>query len=100
MIYVDKTEALGKMEGLKSGFLRKYKRGAADAVQGCIGILESLPAHEPFSYVPKEAKITEAVEPWYPGALTGRAVTRCGFCQTQVERKDKFCRFCGRKLII
>ena len=66
----------------------------------CIGILESLPAHEPFSYVPKEAKITEAVEPWYPGALTGRAVTRCGFCTTQIERKDKFCRFCGRKLII
>lgn len=95
MIYVDRTEALRK---LRSGLSLQNKRVAAGAVQECIGILESLPVYDTFSYAPKEAQITEAVEPWYPGALTGRIVARCGFCKTQVERKDKFCRFCGRKL--
>lgn len=98
MIYVDRTEALGQMETLRSGLSRENKRVAAGAVQECVDILVSLPVYDTFSYAPKEAQITEAVEPWYPGALTGRAVARCGFCQTQVDRKDKYCRFCGRKL--
>ena len=98
MIYVNRMEALGKMETLRSGLSRENKWVAAGAVQECVGILKSLPVYDTFSYAPKEAQITVAVEPWYPGALTGRIVARCGFCQTQVERKDKFCRFCGRKL--
>ena len=99
MPYVERAEALEKLETLKSHFLLERQRKAAEGVQGCINTLEKLTPHE-VDYAPKTAKITEAVEPWYPGALTGRAVTRCGYCQTQVDRKDKFCRFCGRKLAV
>lgn len=96
--YVSKADAIERMEQIKAGFELEKKYAAAKAVQGCINALEEMKTRS-VAFVPEKAKRTVAVEPWYPGALTGRDVWRCGFCATQVTRTQRHCDFCGRKLV-
>ena len=96
--YVSTSAALERMEEIKAGFELEHKFSAASAVQGCMNALEKL-VPRTVSFEPEKAKRTVAVEPWYPGALTGRDVWRCGFCATQVTRTQRHCDFCGRKLV-
>ncbi len=45
----------------------------------------------------REAPRMVKVEPWYKGSDIGRDVYRCGYCGSQIDGKDRFCRYCGRK---
>ena len=96
--YISKTAALELMEQLKAGFELEHKFSAASAVQGCMNALEKLEPRT-VSFEPEKAVRTVSVEPFFQGGQIGREVMRCGFCQTQIEKKDRFCRFCDRKLV-
>ena len=96
--YVSRTDAIARMQELKDCFELEKRHASAAAVQGCMNILEKM-VPRTVSFEADKAKRTVAVEPWYPGAATGRDVWRCGFCTTQVTRRDKYCSFCGRRLV-
>ena len=96
--YISKTDVIGRMSELKDGFELERKRVAAQAVQGCINLVEKM-EQRTVSFEPEKAKRTVSVEPFFPGGQIGREVYRCGWCTTQIEKKDKYCRFCGRKLV-
>ena len=96
--YISKTAVLERMAETLSYFELERKRVAASAVQDCINIVEKLEPRT-VSFEPEKAVRTVSVEPFFQGGQIGREVMRCGFCQTQIEKKDRFCRFCGRKLV-
>ena len=96
--YISKTAVLERMAETLSYFELERKRVAASAVQDCMNIVEKLEPRT-VSYEPEKAKRTVDVEPFFKGGQIGREVMRCGFCQTQIEKKDRYCGFCGRKLV-
>ena len=96
--YISKIVVLDRMEETKTYFELERKHMAASAVKDCIKIVEKLEPRT-VSYEPEKAVRTVSVEPFFQGGQIGREVMRCGFCQTQIEKKDRFCRFCGRKLV-
>lgn len=96
--YISKMVVLDRMEETKTYFELERKHMAASAVKDCIKIVEKLEPRT-VSYEPEKAKRTVSVEPYFPGGQIGREVYRCGWCTTQIDKKDKYCRFCGRKLV-
>lgn len=96
--YISKTAVLERMTETKNYFELERKRVAASAVQDCINIVEKLEPRT-VSFEPEKAIRTVSVEPFFHGGQIGRDVHRCGWCTTQVDKKDKYCRFCGRKLV-
>jgi len=102
MKYICLEDAQARLMEIRETYIDEHKFAIAGACKECANALENLPRKEPevkkITELPETTR-TVAVEPWYPGALTGRDVWRCGFCTTQVDRKDKYCRFCGRKLV-
>ena len=96
--YISKTAVLERMAETLSYFELERKRVAASAVQDCMNIVEKLEPRT-VSFEPEKAKRTVSVEPFFPGGQIGREVYRCGWCTTQIDKKDKYCRFCGRKLV-
>lgn len=96
--YISKNAILDQLQEMKTGLEREHKRVAASTVQACMNTVIKAQG-KVIRYEPETSVRTIAVEAWYPGAQTGREVMRCGFCTTQVTRRDKYCSFCGRKLV-
>ncbi len=97
-LYIPKDEALRQLTLLRDGYELENKRAAASAVTNCLDVIGEMGGKQ-ISTEPEEAPMTVAAEPWWKDALTGRDVYRCGRCTRQVDKKDRYCRFCGRKLI-
>ncbi len=97
-VYISKEAALEKMRKTQVYFTLEKKHVAAKAVEDCIRIVEALEGKS-IAYEPEKARRVVSVEPYFPCGRIGRDVMRCGFCQTQIERKDKYCRFCGKRLV-
>ena len=93
-------DALERLDTIKAAFAEEHKSAAAGAIVSCMAALGNMPKAEPqLRTVTPEAMRTVSVEPWFPKGQIGREVWRCGFCESQVDRKDQYCRFCGRKLV-
>ena len=83
-------------------YIDEHKFVIARVCKECADALEKLPRKEPevrkITELPEAAR-TVSVEPWYPGALTGRDVYRCGHCAEKIGKHDSFCWACGWKMV-
>lgn len=98
---IQKEQALDRLELIKEECLAANKRVCAGTVQEAINSISSMKEIDlsGSKAVVETAEIIVCLEPFFPGGQIGRDVHRCGFCQTQVDPHDRFCKFCGRKLI-
>ena len=102
MGYIRKEEVLSRLALIKEECIAANKRACAGTAQDAISTVMAM---RDFEYLdaksasPETSEITVTLEPFFPGGQIVRDVYRCGFCQTQVDPHDRFCKFCGRKLI-
>ena len=97
---INRENALERLRAIREVYLEERRNAVAGAVRECIETLEGMPKAEPeIKIVTPEARRTVSVEPFFDGGQIGRDVYRCGHCQTQVDKKDRFCKFCGRKMV-
>lgn len=102
MGYILKEQVLERLELIKEECIAANKRACAGTAQDAISSIASMRDFEyldPKSASPETSEITVTLEPFFPGGQIGRDVHRCRFCQTQVDKKDRFCKFCGKRLI-
>lgn len=70
---------------------------SAGTVQRCIDRLMEIECEE--NAAPMTAEKVAKVEPFFRGGQIGRDVWHCGSCDVVIDKHDRYCRGCGRKLI-
>jgi len=99
---IQKEQALDRLELIKEECLAANKRVCAGTVQEAINSISSIKEIDlsGSKAVIETAEIVVSLEPFFKGGQIGRDVYRCGKCWGRVDRHDRFCKACGRKLII
>lgn len=77
--------------------LKRYK--SAGTVERCISKLLDVESVE--AEAPQTAQRVSRIEKWFPDrdCVTGREVWHCGNCGIRIEKKDRYCRECGRRFV-
>ena len=99
---IQKEQALERLELIKEECMAANKRVCAGTAQDAINSISSMKEIDPSDNkaMVETAEIIVCLEPFFPGGQIGRDVYRCGKCSTRVDKHDRFCNYCGRKLII
>ncbi len=98
---IRKEDALERLALIKEECMAANKRVCAGTVQQAMDAVSRIKEFEivPTRIEPETSEIIVSLEPYFPGGQIGRDVHRCRFCQTQVDKHDRFCKFCGKKFI-
>ena len=97
---ISAREALDALGLIRCQKLMRNQKSCAGAVGECMEAVAACAEVrvEETRVQAQEADVICALKPWWPGAKTGRMVKMCGRCETDVERRDRYCGFCGRLL--
>lgn len=100
MELISRENAIELLEALRREFQDEKLSMRAGVVEHVIHIISGMKpiAADDVKGVKSSLRLTK-VEPWWKGALTGHDVTRCGMCAAKVNRADRYCPNCGRKLV-
>lgn len=96
---ISKKDTLARVKLLKEEFESQGLVFRANVVACAMEIIAGTPPAPLVGLKTATAPLLCELEPWFPDALTGRDVYRCGQCFQQVKKTDIYCRHCGRRLI-
>jgi len=100
MQYINYEDARHSLRQIAGEYIQKHKITCSTVALECVKALDKLNKMDTVE-VPAvvECERTCSVEPFLTRGMIGRDVYRCGTCSQVVGRRDRFCKFCGRKLV-
>ena len=102
MVY--KSDVLDALKLLISECDLKRKHKEADALLNAHAVIAGISPVEFLDNLNPDAvrgksKRISSVEPFGVGFSISHAVWRCDLCKSRIDKKDSYCRTCGRKLV-
>lgn len=100
MQYIVYEDARKALRLIASNYIEKHRVTYSTVALECAKAIEKMPRQDTVE-VPTEATCerTCSVEPFLLRGSVGRDVYRCSRCSQVVGRKDRYCKFCGRRLV-
>ena len=105
MIMIDGEAAAARLFKLAQEYVRWNQKVRASIAKECYDIINTMvdEARKTEGGEVEQMMMSEKVcslEPWFERGLTGRDVWRCGSCHEKIDKDDRFCKSCGRKLVM
>lgn len=100
MQYIVYEDAVKAVRRIAVQYKLKNKEKFADAVSECEAALGQMKkyASSETAEIAESERICQ-LEPFLTRGLVGRDVYHCGRCGQVVGKRDRYCKFCGRRLI-
>ena len=97
MALIDFDAAKAALVAFRDEYRESGCKKSAGIVERCIDRLFEVECVE--TGAPLTAERVCRTEAFFPRGVIGREVWYCGNCGIRIEKKDRFCRGCGRRFV-